>query len=1186
MYLKSIEVYGFKSFANKITFEFKNGITGIVGPNGSGKSNVADAVRWVLGEQSAKQLRGSKMEDVIFSGTESRKPLGSAYVAITLDNSDHSLSIAYDEVTVARRVYRSGESEYSINGTACRLKDITNLFLDTGIGKEGYSIIGQGQIDKILSGKPEDRRELFDEAAGIVKYKKNKSATEKALEGERQNLYRVTDILKELESQLEPLSKQSEKAKEYLSCKEQQKELDISVFLLELGQLKREKEEVQKKIQINAAEMGQIQKQYESIKEEYEKLEHSLEENHKQVDSIQSAMQETSLHREKMEGEIKVLKEQINTAKNDELHLEENTARVVAELQRREEEKKQYMEEKTALDEKKNQMDHQLKERKRQEEEKSESIQGILNAIEEEKQGIIDGMNESASLKGKLQRYETMAEQVNLRKAELNQRLLHYRSEEVRQREELEQFQAKEQELDQKLLVLDSELKRKETLLSDIQTELNKARQRSLELQREYHVSESRLETVKNLTERYDGYGNSIKKVMEQKSRLQGIHGVIADLIKTEKRYEIAIETALGGSIQNIVTENEDTAKKLIQYLKENRFGRATFLPLTSVKGKHNGIKPQVLEEQGVIGVASSLVKADQVYSGIVEHLLGRIVIVDTIDHGIMLARKYQYTLRIVTLEGESLSPGGALTGGAFRNNSNLLGRRRELEELEQKRMAVMEEQQEVEDRISALQTQKNECKQQLDQEHTKRQEIVLQLNTAKLKLSSSEQQSKDLMVQKERLARENKELEQQVVEIKENQNKIEEQTKQYEERRHLSEKTIKELELEVSRLKAQKDTEEEAYHKLNMDIMSMKQKLDFLTINLKRIGSEEAELLRQKESYVQKAEESKNKMKKLSNEIEELTKGIQQTEEALEAVKQNLKTKEEERQAITTSHKSLFEKREAISEQLSGLTKEEYRLNGQKEKLDEKIQTQTNYMWEEYEITYGNALPMLEKVTKDLGELRTELHKVKQQIKSLGDVNVNAIEDYKNVLERFTFLSTQRDDIMRAEENLMQIIKELDIAMRQQFTEKFAEIQMMFNQVFRELFGGGKATLELMEGEDVLEAGIRIISQPPGKKLQNMMQLSGGEKALTAIALLFAIQSLKPSPFCLLDEIEAALDDSNVDRFAKYLHKLTKDTQFIVITHRRGTMVSADVLYGITMQEKGVSALVSVNLIENQLEE
>ena len=1186
MYLKSIEVYGFKSFANKITFEFKNGITGIVGPNGSGKSNVADAVRWVLGEQSAKQLRGSKMEDVIFSGTESRKPLGSAYVAITLDNSDHSLSIAYDEVTVARRVYRSGESEYSINGTACRLKDITNLFLDTGIGKEGYSIIGQGQIDKILSGKPEDRRELFDEAAGIVKYKKNKSATEKALEGERQNLYRVTDILKELESQLEPLSKQSEKAKEYLSCKEQQKELDISVFLLELGQLKWEKEEVQKKIQINEAEMGQIQKQYESIKEEYEKLEHSLEENHKQVDSIQSAMQETSLHREKMEGEIKVLKEQINTAKNDELHLEENTARVVAELQRREEEKKQYMEEKTALDEKKNQMDHQLKERKRQEEEKSESIQEILNAIEKEKQGIIDGMNESASLKGKLQRYETMAEQVNLRKAELNQRLLHYRSEEVRQREELEQFQAKEQELEQKLLVLDSELKRKETLLSEIQTGLNEARQRSLELQREYHVSESRLETVKNLTERYDGYGNSIKKVMEQKSRLQGIHGVIADLIKTEKRYEIAIETALGGSIQNIVTENEDTAKKLIQYLKENRFGRATFLPLTSVKGKHNGIKPQVLEEQGVIGVASSLVKADQVYSGIVEHLLGRIVIVDTIDHGIMLARKYQYTLRIVTLEGESLSPGGALTGGAFRNNSNLLGRRRELEELEQKRMAVMEEQQEVEDRISALQTQKNECKQQLDQEHTKRQEIVLQLNTAKLKLSSSEQQSKDLMVQKERLARENKELEQQVVEIKENQNKIEEQTKQYEERRHLSEKTIKELELEVSRLKAQKDTEEEAYHKLNMDIMSMKQKLDFLTINLKRIGSEEAELLRQKESYVQKAEESKNKMKKLSNEIEELTKGIQQTEEALEAVKQNLKTKEEERQAITTSHKSLFEKREAISEQLSGLTKEEYRLNGQKEKLDEKIQTQTNYMWEEYEITYGNALPMLEKVTKDLGELRTELHKVKQQIKSLGDVNVNAIEDYKNVLERFTFLSTQRDDIMKAEENLMQIIKELDIAMRQQFTEKFAEIQMMFNQVFRELFGGGKATLELMEGEDVLEAGIRIISQPPGKKLQNMMQLSGGEKALTAIALLFAIQSLKPSPFCLLDEIEAALDDSNVDRFAKYLHKLTKDTQFIVITHRRGTMVSADVLYGITMQEKGVSALVSVNLIENQLEE
>ena len=1186
MYLKSIEVYGFKSFANKIKFEFQHGITGIVGPNGSGKSNVADAVRWVLGEQSAKQLRGSKMEDVIFSGTESRKPLGSAYVAITLDNSDHHLPISYDEVTVARRVYRSGESEYLINGTSCRLKDITNLFLDTGIGKEGYSIIGQGQIDKILSGKPEERRELFDEAAGIVKYKKNKAASEKALESERQNLYRVNDILTELESQLEPLSKQSNKAKQYLSWKEQQKELDISVFLLEMKQLKKEKEENASKIQINQEETKKIRSQYEAIKKRYEQLEHQLEENHKASDEIQKQIQETSLQREKMEGEIKVLKEQINTAKNDELHLAENTSRVQQELEKYKKEWQSYDEEKTQLDESLLEANKQLQEMKEQEEEKERSIQGILQKIEFEKQKMIDGMNEAASLKGKLQRYETMAEQVQLRRAELNQRLLHYRSEEARQKEEAEQLTAKFQEIENQLLLLDAELSRKEKGLLEIQDELNKKRQQASFLQREYHVAESRLETVKNMTERYEGYGTSIKRVMEQKSYIDGIHGVVADLIKTEKQYEIAIETSLGGSIQNIVTDNEQTAKQLIEFLKKNRFGRATFLPLTSMKRRGQGLNPKILEEQGVIGIASSLVKVEPIYTELIEQLLGRIVIVDTIDHGIALAKNYQYSLRIVTLEGESFSAGGAMTGGAFKNNSNLLGRKRELVELEEQKAKVLEEEKENEQAISSLQQAKDQAKIELDSLKKERQEQVLQKNTVQLKLSASEKQKNELQSQYDRLVKENKELEQQVVEIKENQQVIIDSSREQEEQKQQSEETIKQLELDSARLKAQKDTEAEQYQKQNIEYMAMKQKIDFLVMNLKRIHSEEERLERQKQEYSEKVSESKEKVEQLSKGIQELLQKTKQCEQEMEQVQQGLKVKEEERQAITSSHKELFQKREELAEQLSGLDKEEYRLQSQQEKVEDSIVNRTNYMWEEYEMTYGQALPQFEKITKQLKELKQDLVQVKNQMKALGDVNVNAIEDYKNVSERYEFLSAQRDDIIKAEENLLQIIKELDVAMREQFTEKFAQIQTMFNQVFRELFGGGKATLELMEEEDVLEAGIRIISQPPGKKLQNMMQLSGGEKALTAIALLFAIQSLKPSPFCLLDEIEAALDDSNVDRFAKYLHKLTKDTQFIVITHRRGTMVAADVLYGITMQEKGVSALVSVNLIEAQLEE
>lgn len=1186
MYLKSIEVYGFKSFANKIKFEFKNGITGIVGPNGSGKSNVGDAVRWVLGEQSAKQLRGAKMEDVIFSGTESRKPLGSAYVAITLDNSDRKLSIDYDEVTVARRVYRSGESEYLINGATCRLKDVTNLFLDTGIGKEGYSIIGQGQIDKILSGKPEERRELFDEAAGIVKYKKNKAATEKALEGERQNLCRVTDILSELESQKIPLEKQAEKAKEYLQYKEKQKELDISVFLLEMKELNEEKQSLSKKLKINEEEIAQVRKQYDSMKEDYERLEKVLEENQQEIAHIQEQVQETSLNREKMEGEIKVLKEQMNTARNAQVHVEENTKRIQVELEKRQEEKGKYQEEQKILEEEKQKLEKQSVQTKAERNQQEQFIQKTNQSIEREKQKIVGQMNEVVSLKGKLQRYETMEEQLQLRKTELNQRFLHYKSQAVQQKEQLEQLIEEERQAEESLQKLKEEWKNKENNIWTLQKELEEERNHFTLLQREYHRAESQLETVRNMTERYEGYGNSIKKVMEQKARQKGIHGVVADLIKTETKFEVAIETALGGSIQNIVTENEEVAKGLIAYLKENRFGRATFLPLTSVKGKGNSIRSDVLKEQGVLGVASSLVQSEPIYSGIIEHLLGRIVVVDTIDHAIVINRKYQYSLRIVTLDGESLSVGGAMTGGAFRNNSNLLGRRRELEELEEKKQSIKKEQQEVEQKILSLEEEKGKQKQLLELEQGKKQQLELQLNTLRLRRTNSEEQQKEQQLQQERLTRESKEMEQQSIEIKESKQSIDEQIKRYEEEQTACETRIKEWEEQVKVSMNKKIEEENDIHKLDMEILSKKQSLDFLITNLKRIEAEELSLQEERESYIEKANSSKGQMSEIEVKIEQLGVSVKDASEKVIQLKEILKEKEEKRQEFSSSHKQIFEKREGISNQLNGLDKETYRLQGNKEKVEEKIGEKTNYMWEEYELTYGSLLSKLSEITEPLLQLKQKLAQIKQQIKGLGDVNVNAIEDYKAVAERFEFLTTQKEDILQAEANLLQIIQELDIAMRQQFSEKFAEIQKMFQKVFCELFGGGKATLELMEDEDVLEAGIRIISQPPGKKLQNMMQLSGGEKALTAIALLFAIQSLKPSPFCLLDEIEAALDDSNVDRFAKYLHKLTKDTQFIVITHRRGTMVAADVLYGITMQEKGVSALVSVNLIENQLEE
>ena len=667
MYLKSIEVQGFKSFANKIVFEFHNGITGIVGPNGSGKSNVGDAVRWVLGEQSAKQLRGGNMQDVIFSGTETRKPLGFASVAITLDNSDHKLDIEYEEVTVTRRLYRSGESEYLLNGTSCRLKDINELFYDTGIGKEGYSIIGQGQIDKILSGKPEERRELFDEAAGIVKFKRRKATALKKLDEEQQNLVRVTDILSELTRQLGPLERQSETARIYLKKKEELKILDVNMYLAESAHIREQLKETEEKYRISQGELQQTQAQFDQTKAEYERLEKELEELDTKIQEARTQAGENALKKQQLENSVELLKEQIRAAQQNHQHYEERMQAIRQDLERRQQEAQGHEQEQEALKENLG----EAAVRKKEAEEKlailHQSIEETSQIIEDGKSEIIEILNQRASTKGKMQRYDAMLEQIGIRKAALSQRVLKLKSDESQQQEIIQGHQEKYKEIS---VQMDG-------------------------MQNAYHREASRLESLRNIAERYEGYGNSIRRVMEQRDRQPGIHGVVADLIKVEKAYEVAVETALGGSIQNIVTDNEQTAKGMIEYLKKNRYGRATFLPLTNMRNS-NFQSPAALKEQGVIGLADTLVTAESTYRTLLSQLLGRTLVVDTIDHAIAIARKYRHTLRIVTLEGESLSPGGSMTGGAFRNSSNLLGRRREIEELEGKVVALKEELQKI----------------------------------------------------------------------------------------------------------------------------------------------------------------------------------------------------------------------------------------------------------------------------------------------------------------------------------------------------------------------------------------------------------------------------------------------------------------------------------------------------------
>ena len=686
------------------------------------------------------------------------------------------------------------------------------------------------------------------------------------------------------------------------------------------------------------------------------------------------------------------------------------------------------------------------------------------------------------------------------------------------------------------------------------------------------------------MAERYDGYGNSIRRVMEQKERVPGIEGVVADLIQVNKDYEIAIETALGGSIQNIVTDNEQTAKQMIEFLKKNRFGRATFLPLSSVNARGEFSQKEALKEEGVIGLASELVNAAPRYKGVIRYLLGRVLVVDHIDHAIAIGRKYRHTLRMVTIEGESLSPGGSMTGGAFRNNSNLLGRKREIEELEKKVRSLKTELEEMQKSIDESRSKRNVIRDTIADFKEKLRLQYIEQNTAKMSMNQLEEKNEQIQRGYLQVQRDQMDMQRQVREVQEDHSRIKKELEE-------SQKDEKELETFIEtrqqELDEWKNDESEALKELEhirLEVSSMGQKTQFTMENLSRLSSEISSFTEEKEKIRENLKLVKEEMEKKRKDISNLKNTIANFDEEEKASKGSLKVLIEEKEERNKSHKAFFEKRDALSSQMSLLDKECFRLKSQAEKIEENREAQISYMWEEYEITPNNALQYKKEELTDRQEMQKEIGKIKEEIRCLGTVNVNAIEDYKELLERHTFLSNQYEDLQQAEKTLEQIIEELDEGMRRQFSEKFREIQREFDKAFKELFGGGKGTLELSEDEDILEAGIRIISQPPGKKLQNMMQLSGGEKALTAIALLFAIQNLKPSPFCLLDEIEAALDDSNVGRFAGYLQKLTKNTQFIIITHRRGTMNAADRLYGITMQEKGVSTLVSVDLVENQL--
>ena len=1185
MYLKSIEIQGFKSFANKLRFEFHNGITAIVGPNGSGKSNVADAVRWVLGEQRVKQLRGSSMQDVIFAGTEHRKPLGFAYVAITLDNSDRGLPIDYGEVTVARRIYRSGESEYLMNGATCRLRDIQELFYDTGIGKEGYSIIGQGQIEKILSDKPEDRRELFDEAAGIVKFKRRKETSLKKLNSERDNLVRINDILQELERQVPSLEKQSEKAKIYLKTREELRTLDVNAFLLENEASMKQLEELEGKESIARADLQTQTARQDEVKAEAEVVSAELAEAEKQIEELRGKITSASVIRSRLEGDSKVLEEQIRGAQQNEEHFRDRQAAIGAQIRAREEEQAAILEKKTSIDGTAASLIAAKEKASAVLAETEEKIRETGGQLDSGREKILEIVSARATIKSRLAMLETKAQQLETQKQDNRRRLDELSTSGTEHEERIAQLREQFAQISAQITEDQKRQKEVEQEIGSIKGILSSEDEKLRAAQLQYHQDRSKLDALINLAERYEGFGGSVRRVMSCRKSEPGLIGVVADLFKTEKKYETAIETALGGSIQNIVTEDEGTAKRMIGLLKREKAGRATFLPLTSLRGSQELKQKEILREPGVIGLADSLVRTDEKYRPVAESLLGRIVIVDNFDHAAAAGRKYRQGVRMVTLDGELFAPGGAISGGAFKNSSNLLGRRREMDELRRKVAADEEEARSHEQAIEDTKARRNGLRTELEQLRQSLQTAVLRQNTARLSIRAEQEKQREAAGSAEQLQQESETIERQIRETLSDRLKGAQELQTSEQQEQELSAATAQLEETLAQLRQQETEQASEAGSWDVEITKASQQQRFEQQNLERVEEELARFRGELAEITAGIEESVRDREERAERLATLRERIETSFSVQDDGKKELEELTDRRSELGGRQKEILRERESLADTVAALDKECFRLATRRERLQESVDSQVAYMWEEYELTLSQTRALRDESLSDLPALRKEIAGKKAAIRDLGSVNVNAIEEYKELMERYTFLKAQHDDLIQAAETLEKIIAELDDAMRKQFREQFDRIMQEFDKVFKIMFGGGVGRLELMEDTDILEAGVRVIAQPPGKKLQNMMQLSGGEKSLTAIALLFAIQNLKPSPFCLLDEIEAALDENNVNRFAGYLHKLTEHTQFIVITHRRGTMEEADRLYGITMQEKGVSTLVSVDLIDKELD-
>ena len=1181
MFLKRLELQGFKSFADKTVLEFMPGITAVIGPNGSGKSNISDSIRWVLGEQSMKSLRGNKSEDIIFAGTQNRKSLGFAEASIVIDNSDGKLPIEFAEVVVTRRIFRNGDSGYFINKTPCRLKDVLELFMDTGIGKDGYSIIGQGKIDEILSNKSEDRRNIFEEAAGIVKYRARKTESEKKLEQTKLNLLRINDILSEIEANIEPLKKQSDKAKKFLELRDELKSIEIGLFLYNIDNYKEQLKKLAEDIDIILSEQKEEESRLSVIQNLKENLKLELEEVITKIEETQNLGFESEKKIEQINSEINVAETKItNNIQNRETYLKE-----IEELNKRnteiKEEKDNRISKKDNLLANREKFAKELEEKEKTLNEISSKFSDEEKKIEEKKKQVEQNTEVKYENREKINTIEINNDNLSKRgktvQNEITDTISKLDEKRMIKSELLKTFnekEAKRNECEKRLNEIKTKKDEANTKILNYENKIN-------DLSTELRVKDSKQKFLSEMEKEKEGYSRAVKALLlecEKDSKLnKGVKGVLANIITVPTEYQIAIETVLGQTLQNIVTETEEDAKKLIEYLRKNNLGRASFLPIASVKGKKVDrlIKNNL---QGVIGIANDLVKADKEYEGIILNLLGRTVVVENMDTAIILARQNSYGFRIVTLKGDIINPSGAISGGSIaQKTSSIIGRtsqikelEKEIEKLKQEIEKVSKEKEEYEESIEDLLEEITSIEQSS-------QEIQIEYATEKQRIESLEESILNLETRLESLKTESKQIEQAILENEKQKSTIKEKTMELE-------KEIEAISGEIQAF-AEKDKENQKYiDDLNFEITNLKISLS----SFDESNNSMQEILERIETELQantsKIESKQEQSKQVLEENEKLKKTIENLKQSIEQIKQEIslssetveklkQEKIEKNNSITKTETEIEEKYRIIEE----IKNQANKLEVKKSKIDVELEQIINKMWEDYEITPNTAGEY--KKPNDIAETTKNVKNLREKIKELGSINIDSIEEYKQTKERYDYMCEQRLDLENSSNKLKKVIQDMTKIMKEQFEAQFKTINKNFGEVFKELFGGGKAELRLTDEEDILNCGIEIEVQPPGKKLQNMSLLSGGERAFTAIALLFAILKINPAPFCVLDEIEAALDDVNVYRFADYLKKFTQDTQFLVITHRKGTMEASDTVYGITMEESGISKLLSMKL-------